>query len=153
VLVGSSAIGASQDSNPSGMAEAFQSTATAAGSANRLFVYVDSANAASQIVVGLYATASGDKPGALLAQATIANPTKGAWNSATIPATQITAGTKYWLAVLGPAGGGTIRFRDAPSGPKAQTSRQGNLTTLPATWAAGQDWPSSPVSAYAAQVP
>ena len=132
-LVGATSIGASLDNNMSGMAEAFLNTATTSGTANKLFVYVDSTSAASQIVVGIYSNAADDTPGSLLAQATITTHTKGAWNSVTIPATTITAGTKYWIAVLGPAGGGTIQFRDGASGGKAQTSAQTNLTTLPAT--------------------
>jgi hypothetical protein len=135
------------------MAEAFLNTATTSGTANKLFIYVDSTNAATQIVVGLYSNAAGDNPGTLLTQATIASPTKGAWNSVAISPTTIMAGTKYWIAILGPAGGGKVQFRDGASGGKAQTSAQSNLTVLPGTWTSGVTWPNSPMSAYAAQSP
>ena len=55
--------------------------------------------------------------------------------------------------MLGPAGGGTIQFRDGASGGKAQTSAQTNLTTLPSTWSPGITYPNAPMSAYAARVP
>jgi hypothetical protein len=69
--------------------------------------------------------------------ATVTSPTSGAWSSIAIPPTSITAGSKYWIAVLGPAGGGTVQFRDTAAGAKSQTSGQASLSTLPATWSPG----------------
>jgi hypothetical protein len=151
-LVGDTAIEANVDFNAAGAAEAFQYTATTSGTANKLFVYVDSGNTATSVVVGLY-TNSGTSPGTLLAQATLASPVKGAWNSAAIPGVTITAGTKYWLAILGPLGAGQARFRDVGSGGLTQNSSQTNLTTLPATWSPGATWGNAPMSAYAVQGP
>ena len=102
-------------------------------------------------MVGLYNNNGSDNPGTLLTQATLTNPTNGAWNSVAVPTAAVTSGTKYWLAVLGPAGGGTARFRDVSVGGKAQTSSQSNLSTLPATWSAGTTYTMSPMSAYATQ--
>lgn len=148
-LVGDTAIEAQGDNNPAGTAEAFLFTATASGTATKLFVYLDSNNTATQVVVGLYTNATGTNPGTLLAQGTIANPTKGAWNSVTVTGVTVTSGTSYWIAVLGPTGTGTVQFRDKAVGGKAQTSAQTNLTTLPATWTAGATYANSPFSAYA----
>jgi hypothetical protein len=151
ILGGTSTIQSGRDSNTAGQAEAFQFVASASGSATRLFVYLDAANAASQVVVGIYAhNAQTGNPGGLLAQATLTSPTAGSWNSVTIPATNIVSGTKYWIAVLGPAGGGTIQFRDTAAGTKSQTSSQTTLTSLPATWSPGTNWNNSPMSAYVA---
>jgi hypothetical protein len=148
--VGNQTVQTNRDNNPSGMAEAFQYTATASGTASQLNVYLDSTNAATSVVVGLYTNAS-NAPASLLAQATLTNPVNGGWNSVAIPPTTITAGTSYWIAVLGPAGGGTIQFRDrASGGGRAQVSSQSNLTTLPATWSPGANYNNSPLSAYAA---
>ena len=149
VLVGDQVVRSNVDSNPAGMAEAFQYTATASGSATRLVVYVDGGSTASQVVVGLYADA-GNTPGALLAQGTIAAPVKGAWNTVTVPAAAVTAGTSYWIAVLGPTGAGSFQFRDVPTGGRAQVSAQSNLAALPATWSSGATYFNSPMSAYAA---
>jgi hypothetical protein len=67
----------------------------------------------------------------------------------TVPATSVAAGTKYWIAVLGPANSGVVRFRDVGTGAKAQTSLQSNLISLPATWSPGTTYFNSPLSAYA----
>jgi hypothetical protein len=152
-LVGVTATETNRDNNPAGMAEAFLNTATTSGTANKLFIFLDGTNTATQVVVGIYTNAAGDNPGTLLAQGTIASPTNGAWNSVTIPTTPIAAGTKYWIAVLGPAGGGTVQFRDGDSGGSAKVSAQTTLTTLPSTWTNGFDYPNSPMSAYAVQAP
>lgn len=147
MLVGDLNIETNQDDNPAGKAEAFQYTATTGGIATKLYVYIDSPNTATSVVVGIY-TDNANNPGTLLAQATITNPVKGAWNSVTIPAASVTAGTKYWIAILGAAGTGTVKFRDTATGGRAQTSSQANLATLPATWTTGASYNNSPMSAY-----
>ncbi len=64
----------------------------------------------------------------------------------------MTAGTTYWIAVLTPAGAGTVQFRDAGSGGSpSQTSAQEDLTTLPEAWTPGTTYASAPVSAYASR--
>jgi hypothetical protein len=132
------------------MAEAFQYTAAASGSVNKLWIWVDNTTTATSVVVGLYTnSATGDNASTLLAQGTVASPVKGTWNSVTVSPVSVTAGTKYWLAVLGPAGGARPQFRDVPSGGKAQTSSQTNLALLPATWSPGTSYANSPLSAYA----
>jgi Bacterial Ig domain/Purple acid Phosphatase, N-terminal domain len=153
VIVGDAKVETNVDNNSAGVAEAFQYTAASSGSVSRLFVYVDGGSTATSVVVGLYTNTSSNNPGTLLAQATIASPTKGAWNSATIPAATIASGTKYWIAVLGPSGAGTFQFRDVPSGGLTQNSSQSNLAVLPATWSPGPKWANSPMSAYATAGP
>jgi hypothetical protein len=99
------------------------------------------------VVVGLYTDSAGN-PGALLSQATITSPVAGAWNTIAVPAASVTAGTKYWIAVLGPTGTGTVQFRDVPTGGRSQTSAQTNLSTLPSTWSPGSTYFNAPMSAY-----
>jgi hypothetical protein len=147
VLVGDKTIEAQRDNNPAGTAEAFQYTASASGTVSKLSIYIDSNNTATQVVVGLYSNVSGNSPGTLLTQATITNPTKGAWNTVAVPSATVTTGTSYWIAVLGPVG--TMQFRDKAVGGKAQTSSQTNLTNLPATWTPGANFANAPFSAYA----
>jgi hypothetical protein len=150
-LIGDTAILSKGDNNPAGMAEAFQYVATTSGTADRIHVYVDGNNTANTVVVGLYANTRDDNPGILLTQTTMTNPTNGAWNEVPVPPTNITAGGKYWIAVLGPIGGGTFQFRDTETGGKAQISLQSNLSILPANWSPGSNYFNSPMSAYVTQ--
>jgi hypothetical protein len=135
------------DTNASGVAEAFQYTASASGTATELVLYVDPSASGLQIIVGVYSDV-GNSPGSLLAQGSINLPVNGAWNTFSIPPTTITAGTSYWIAVVVPHGLGTVAFRDVPCCGRAQGSSQTNLTTLPATWSPGGNYPNSPLSAY-----
>ncbi len=153
VLLGATSVGSLRDSNPGGLAEAFTYTASASGTANKLNIYIDNNNAASQVVVGLYSNTASNNPGTLLTSGVINNPVKGAWNAVNVPGANVTSGTKYWIAVLSPTGTGTVRFRDVSSGSAAQVSAQSNLTALPASWSPGINYQNSPMSAYAQQVP
>jgi O-glycosyl hydrolase len=152
-LLGEPDLQNSVDTDAAGTAEAFQYTAGASGPANRLYVYVGAGSAAGQLQVGLYAD-NGDQPGNLLASATIVGPTGGAWNHVEIPEVQIQAGARYWIAVLGPAGGGPLELLDGgTAGGTSVTSADLNLAALPSTWSSGATWSSSPLSAYAAHEP
>ncbi len=150
LLVGDQAIEVQVDSNAAGMAEAAQYAAVASGTASNLFVYIDASNSASSAVVGLYTNSGSNNPGTLLAQGTIPSLVSGAWNAATISPVSITAGTTYWIALLGPAGGGIIKFRDVQTGGRTQVSAQTTLTSLPGAWSPGTSYSNSPMSAYAA---
>ena len=151
LLMGVQTVGANQDNNPSGIAEAFVYTAVTSGTANSLAVYLDSYNTATQVVLGLYSNTTSNSPGGLLTTGTINNPVRGAWNSVSVPGVNLTAGTKYWIAVLGPSNMGIVQFRDATSGAASIVSAQNNLTTLPATWSSGTTYVNSPMSAYVLQ--
>ncbi|MHB8683321.1 MAG: kelch repeat-containing protein, partial [Dehalococcoidia bacterium] len=150
VLVGDQAIEAQVDSNAAGMAEAAQFTAVASGTASSLFVYIDAGNTASSAAVGLYTNNGANDPGTLLAQGNIPSLVSGAWNAAAISPVSITAGTAYWIALLGPAAGGIIKFRDVQTGGRTQMSSQTTLTSLPGVWSPGTSYSNSPMSAYAA---
>jgi hypothetical protein len=53
----------------------------------------------------------------------------------------------YWIAILGPTGDGTVKFRDATgAGGAAETSA---LSSLPATWSTGTHYGDGPLSGYA----
>jgi hypothetical protein len=150
VLLGDQQVEGTTDYNNAGTAEAFRALAGASGSLTRLSVYLDSASTATQAIVGVYSDAGGD-PGTLLAQGTLTTPVPGAWNNVPLPATTISSGTPYWVAILAPSGTGTLRFRDrANSGGACETSAAGNLTQLPATWARGTVYADGPASLYGA---
>jgi hypothetical protein len=85
------------------------------------------------MVAGLYAD-KGGTPGNLLVQGQLTHPVSG-WNTVAVPATNVSGGSVYWIAVLGPAGSGTLAFRDSGSNAiRSEESSQTTLTTLPATW-------------------
>jgi Concanavalin A-like lectin/glucanases superfamily/Domain of unknown function (DUF1929)/Bacterial Ig domain/Kelch motif len=147
-VVGDAKIEGNADSNAAGSAEAFQYTAGASGAITRLFVYLDSTSAATSVAVGVYTNTSGNDPGTLVASGTITSPAKGTWNSVAIPGVSLTAGTRYWIAILSPSGSGIVRFRDVASGGSTEMSRQTNLTALPTTWSPGASYANSPMSAY-----
>jgi hypothetical protein len=147
LLVGSSTVQASGDTDSAGTAEAFQYTATAGGTVRSLALYVNSGGSAPTITVGLYTNVSGH-PGMLLTSATIGSPLAGAWNAVGVPAVTVSSGSIYWLAALAP--NGTLAMRDVASGGgPTQSSASNTLKELPASWSSGSSWSNSPASFYA----
>src|SRR5262249_22773415 len=109
VLVGDARIEPDVNPTSAGIAEAYPSTAAATGTLTRLSVFVDQSSTATALVAGPY-TSSGGHPATLLTQETLDAPAGGAWNTITVPAVPVTAGTTYWIAILGPSG--ALAFRD-----------------------------------------
>jgi hypothetical protein len=153
VLVGSNTVSSHVDSNPAGIAEAFQFTASAGGALSTFLCYLDQSSTAQSVVIGIYTDSGKNRPGTLLTSGTISRPVAGAWNKVTVPATSVTAGTRYWIAILTPTGDGTAVFRDVAGGGSSKSSRQSNLTALPATWSNGASWSTGSISAYGATGP
>ena len=77
-IVGNATVEANADYAPEGKAEAFQTQATKSGTVSELRLYVDAANQASRIVVGLY-TNSKSHPNTLLTKGELTSPAEG-WN-------------------------------------------------------------------------
>jgi hypothetical protein len=147
-LLGDANVGRAVDSDTAGTAEVFLTKARYAGQMTRAHLYVDASNTAGKIVVGIYSDKNG-APEALQREATISNVRAGSWNYVDFSSLPVTAGKRYWIAVLGPKGTGTIRFRDQGSGGgTSQTSALHTLTALPTTWIPGTNWTSAPLSAY-----
>ena len=148
MLLGVTTIDNESDTNPNGNAEAFVTTATAAGTSTELRVYVDTGNTAARLVAGIY-TDGPAGPGTLLSSGALDQPQAGAWNSVKLASVSIRAGERYWIALMAPLGSsGSLRFRDLNSGGATWTSLETNLTALPGTWSNGQRYNNSPVSAY-----
>ncbi len=147
-LFGDQTVEPTGDNNKSGLAEAFPFTGHINGTARSIHVYVDSHSTASTVLAAIYADNSG-QPGSLLASAKLASPKAGAWNALPISATSVSASKSYWIAVLGK--GGTLYFRDRPSGPcTSMNSQQTGLASMPSAWASGSSWTTCPVSAFVA---
>jgi hypothetical protein len=156
VLLGETTLQRGIDQNVAGLAEAFSFVAVQTGTATEIQFYDDASSTASKVVVGVYADNGSGSPGSLLAQATRTSLAGGAWNTVQISGAALTAHVRYWLALLTPAGSGTLRFRDNCCGFKgpapSQNSAQTNLSQLPATWAKGKVWPTDgPASLFAAR--
>jgi hypothetical protein len=149
VAVGSPDIQPFVDENPPGTAEAFSSVATAGGTSTALKVYIDPSSKADEVVAGVYADVHG-RPGQLLASGRLDSPMSGAWNTVMLPRTEITAGTAYWIALLGPTGTGPLRFRDLAEGDggATQTSARTDLDDLPSRWWSGKSFANAPASAH-----
>jgi hypothetical protein len=152
-LVGNSQSGGSGDSSDPGTSEAFQYTATQSGTLDQISVYLDATNTAAVIRLGLYSNV-GTSPGSLLTSGTLASPTPGAWNSASVSGVAVTAGTVYWIAILSPAGGPTPAFDDTNTGigRASVSSSQTNLTGFTTTWGSGTVWPDWTMMAYGSGV-
>jgi len=147
VLFGTQTIGPTADQNVAGLAEAFRTISTTAGTVRMLRVYVATGSAATAVTVGLYTDNAGH-PGTLLTQGTLNTPAANAWNDLPVPAASAPAGT-YWVALLSPAGQGVVKFRDVAGGGAAETSSVGTLGTLPATWSTGARYTDGQLSGYA----
>ena len=148
VLAGDQQIEPKTDSNSSGVAEAFQTTATAAGAASKLTIYLDAGSTGTGIQAGLYADAGGH-PGALLASGALSSPRAGAWNDVALGTSpQIASGSKYWIAIL--ATSGTLKYRDrcCGGGTLSETASPRTLSSLPTSWSTGSVYRDGPLSAY-----
>ena len=136
---------ATTDSDRAGSAEAFRTTAIGTGAVSSICIFVASSNAARQLIAGLYSDENGH-PGRLLAQGLIPMVTNGAFNTVWIPSVPLTAGTRYWIAVLAPEGAGTLRIRDHCCGYQSfspsEGSREGDLVALGPVWTTGTRRPN-----------
>ncbi len=146
-LIGNAAIGNMSDISDPGSAAAFRYIAASGGTASAISLFIDYSNRATTVFVGLYAD-TGSGPGALLTQGTISSPHNDAWNSVSVPAGSVTAGSTYWIAVLSPAGTGQLWIRDVPQGDAVIVSAQTTLTALPGSWTSGASYANSPLAAY-----
>lgn len=146
VLLGDERVQPQVDANGSGVAEAFETVASATGAVRSISVYVDESSTGERVTVGIYADGDGH-PGALLTQAA-ARARAGEWNAISIPEAAVTSGERYWLAILG-TGDGQIAFRDAPQGGCRSETTPSSITldALPSTWITGVEWDDCPLAA------
>jgi hypothetical protein len=147
IFLGDSNIESSVDYNNLGQAQAWPYTATTTGAVSTLWFYADSSTGNGPYIEGIYADAGGT-PGALLASGSIATTVGGKWNSVKLSASlNVTAGVKYWIALLG-VSGNMVRFRDDGTACNSSGSSTG-LNALQTTWISTATWQSCPASVYA----
>ena len=151
-LIGNQAVASVPDSNPQGTAQAFQAQAAVTGWITGLSVYSDTGSTATSLVAGVYSDNNGH-PASRLARGTLSSPGSGGWKKVLLPPVRITAGTKYWIAILSP--NGVLKFRDGGgfTGGLSEASAQKTLTTLPSTWTSGPQVLEGPLSAYGVGYP
>jgi len=147
ILLGDSNIESTVDYNALGQAQAWPYTASATGTVSTLSFYADSSTGNGPYIEGIYADAGG-APGALLASGSMATTAASKWNTVTLSTTvNVTAGVKYWLALLG-VSGNMVRFHDDGAACNSAGSNTG-LKALPAIWTTSATWQNCPASIYA----
>ncbi|MCW3004482.1 MAG: PQQ-like protein [Conexibacter sp.] len=147
-LVGTAGIRPVTDQNSPGTAEAFRTRAVGTGTVDSITVYVNGTSTATKLVAALYADgAGGTHPGGLLTQGSTASPTASAYVDVTVPSINVTNGTWYWIAILGPTG--TLTFRDQNNAGRSETHKVGGLSSMPTTWQTGSTYSDGNLSAYA----
>lgn len=149
LLVGNKTLGSTSISIPKGMATAFQTTATSTGMVNTITVYVDQNSSPTRLAAGIYTDNNGH-PGQLIkGYDDIGAAKSGTWNTIQVPAIEIAAGQKYWIAVLSPDGLINLRTNASVSAPN-ETSGSANQTGLPNLWVTGAISTGGSLSSYGA---
>jgi hypothetical protein len=147
-VIGNQAVESNLDKNPAQQAEAFPAIANMTGGVATINLYLDATSGAGPVYVGLYADNGNNHPGSLLGQGSTLTPVAGNWNPVSITLSNVTAGTRYWVAVLGTQATSPY-FRDRQTTVcHSETSSQTTLTSLPATWRTGKTYSTCYISAY-----
>ncbi len=148
VMIGNQLTESNLDKNSAEQAEAFPAVANTTGSVAAISLYLDPTSGSGPVYVGLYADNGKNHPGALLGQGSTSSPVAGSWNPITITPSSITAGSRYWIAVLGIQATSPY-FRDRSTTIcHSETSSQTNLASLPSTWTTGKSWNTCYIAAY-----
>ena len=150
MLFGDRSIEPRRARSASGVAQSFPFHSPTSGSVTSLCLYVDRDSHAKSLVAGIY-TSSRRHPGRLLGAGSLSSPRAGRWNLVDIAATPVSAGARYWVAVLGKRGSIAVRQRHSATchGVKA---RRGAVGSLPSSWPNSSHWAGCPMSAYAVGV-
>ena len=146
VLVGNQQVQSYADSNPAGMAQAFSYTASASGTTTDIELYVNTGTTATKVVLGVYSN-SGGKPGSLLASGSITSPQAGAWNDVSLAEPRSLRERPTGSRSFRPAGNSTITTPPAnPPPPRATSTANRGMSSLPNSYASGNEWNASPAS-------
>ncbi|WP_374087864.1 LamG-like jellyroll fold domain-containing protein [Methylomicrobium lacus] len=135
------------DSRAQGTAEAFQTTPATSGVVTTVEVYLDDSSTATELVAGIYKDKKGH-PGARIATGKTSELTAGDWNSISIPATSVSAGQPYWIAILGSKGQMAFLDQVGSSTGLMETSASKKLKKLPRTWKGSATKANAVMSVY-----
>lgn len=120
-----------------GQAQDFRFAAPGSGVVSRLSVYLDRANTAASVELGIY-SGSRSSAGARLARCAIHAPRPAAWNRCSIRKVRVQKGATFWLAVIHPRGSnGTLRYRTTGGSGASYVSLSPALESLPRSWRNG----------------
>jgi hypothetical protein len=98
--LGTTAVYTPTISNQNGVAQVYRFTAQSSGTIDRVSVYLDGANTASAVELGLY-TGSASTAVTRRARCVINSPQAGAWNRCSVTAYAVTADTPWYRARRG----------------------------------------------------
>lgn len=146
VLFGDTSVEARRDYTRAGRAEAFQLRSRRSGVLTSISVYLDSRNAASIVMVGLYTDPS-DHPSRQVASGLLSSPKAARWNTVIVRSTRIFSGRTYWVALLGREGRLYFRVRSRARC-LGESSAQTDLKSLPSSWNPGRRQSMCSISAY-----
>lgn len=135
-LVGAEILGENKQWVEPGFGSIYLMQAGATGTARSLRLFVDGTSTATRAKLALYSDVD-LQPGVRLATATIDAPKAGQWNAAKLSTpVPITAGERYWFALLNPPEGtGRLHYRDRAGGRElGQWTVAEGIADLPATW-------------------
>jgi len=135
------------DYRAQGTAEAFQTTPTESGVVTTVAVYLDASSTATEVFAGIYKDKKGH-PGARIATGKTSELKAGDWNSIPIPATSVTAGQPYWIAILGTKGQMAFLDQVGSSTGLMETSQSKKLKKLPRTWKGSAAKANAAMSVY-----
>jgi hypothetical protein len=108
-----------------------------------------STSSTTNIQIGMFADSNGNPGTSLIIPSSLNGCTPGAWNGFMFPGINITAGTTYWLGVLGLNGPVFFRDDDTDGSCQSQTSSPSDdVTNIESYPGAANYWNSCNISMY-----
>ena len=136
---------------PAGTAQAFKITSKTPQTLNNIQVYVDASSTATRLNAAIYTNTPAGHPYALWGGGgTLTALRAGTWNSVSVAPRSLSAGTSYWIVILGTGGTLNLRGQPATGTNVTETSASTTLTSLPNSWTTGTVSTGGPVSVYGA---
>ncbi len=123
---------------PVGIAQAVKITPKMAQTLTNIQVYVDGSSTAKGLQAAVYTNTTTGHPNQLWGGVgTLTALKAGAWNSVSVAPRALSAGTSYWLVILGTGGALNLRTRPDTGTSVTETSASNTLASLPNVWATG----------------
>ncbi len=133
VLLGRPVVAKSVHWEAAGHASAFAYRASSSGTVTAVTLYVHSRGSrAARLGVAIYTDAHGH-PGSLVTRGVRNDPPARAWDRIAVRATRLSAGRRYWLAVLPSRGRIALRY-EATRACRREIGRRAKLTRFPSRW-------------------
>ena len=150
-LFGDTNVESTQDNVQTNDPDGYRYQAIAGGTAQTVWVYVDSQTSGASFDVGIYdddATSAPEKPKGLLAFATFTSPSSGWVSQSLNQSITITQDSFYWI-VLHPTSG-TLYYRNVGGTSGTLENVSANNASLPSSWSSVKTATDGPASMYVA---